>query len=781
MKKKLLLFLVIVAAVACLFTLSASAESVHEGKVDLNATVTLNDTNKTVLKLFDAEGNALIWYIDANSETGYSSIRADANTTGGPYVQYKTSWKGNIGSETAYQVGTVSITDANGKTFDNKQIVVFNIMDDDVLVNEGYTGNPVNCFSCTFQSCTNLQYAYLRLDTIALYAKAFDGCSNLVYANLPDLTNLKHINGGNTFNNCTKLFAGQELDLTKTSLILCTGDGAFNKAAFTTIKLPDTVTTIDGYTFQYSEMTSFRFPSGLTSMAPSVYNAGPFLGCAKLTTVTNFENTKITSICTKAFAGSGITSIKIPSTVKSIGNYAFQDCKSLVNVDFSAATNLTTIATASFENCSALGRVDLQSTAITTIGNCAFNNSGMTYLALPSTLKDLAGGNSHFKGNKLTEVVGLEDTQITEISHSMFRGQSNWNPEKIVLPNTVTKICTYGLADVKMYNISLGAGVTQLDDEAFTGCSNLQNVYMPGVATLNGSPFNGKGVRFFVTSEDSTIISAIATNVGVAEANIITYQTYSANPDNYKSGKYVISGYNTCDAFYNSLHKKPDGTDKACEIDFVCETCKDDIAGHTPVIKIEYKNGFAVVGVKTVTCSCDNAGTYEAAPIFVTKGYSIKENNGYGIISTYVIDNEALNEYEKVNDPITIGIIMANANFDGQSAFMSKNNEGKYVLNSLYGVQLEITNRDYAKINATIDKFTQDEASLNLVMALYVIDEEGNLSYIQHEAAEGVEYAGSVKKDVTLDIVTITNIAEINKIQIALPQPALVPTGNDEE
>ena len=777
MKKKILLFLVIVAAVACLFTLSASAESVHEGKVDLNATVTLNDTNNTVLKLFDAEGNALIWYIDANSETGYSSIRADANTIGGPYVQYKTSWKGNIGSETAYQVGTVSITDASGKTFDNKQIVVFNIMDDDVLVNEGYTGNPVNCFSCTFQSCTNLQYAYLRLDTIALYAKAFDGCSNLVYANLPDLTNLKHISGGTTFNNCTKLFAGQELDLTRTSLILCTGDGAFNKAAFTTIKLPDTVTTIDGYTFQYSEMTSFRFPSGLTSMAPSVYNAGPFLGCAKLTTVTNFENTKITSICTKAFAGSGITSIKIPSTVKSIGNYAFQNCKSLVNVDFSAATNLKTIGTAAFEDCTALGRVDLQSTAITTIGNCAFNRSGMTYLALPSTLTTLEG-NNNFKGN-LTEVVGLENTKLTSIPYGAFHAQKNWAPEKIVIPNTVQSIGQYAFADVPMKSIVLGAGVTSMSTEVLTGCKALETVYMPSV-TLTTGLFNfnniSGNVRFFVTSTDETVLSSIATYTNVTEANIITYETYSANPDNYKSGKYVISGYNTCDAFYNSVHKKPDGTDKACETDFVCTICSSPIEGHTPVITIEYKNGFAVVGVKTVTCSCDNAGTYDADPIFVTKGYSIKENNGYGIISTYVINDVALKEYEDLNGAITFGIIMANANFDGQSAFMSKNDQNKYVLNSSYGVQLEITNRNYAKINATIDKFTQEEASLNLVMALYVIEDD-KVSYIQHEGT----YAGEITKDATLDIVTITKIAEINNIQITLPQPALVPAGNDEE
>ena len=183
-------------------------------------------------------------------------------------------------------------------------------------------------------------------------------------------------------------------------------------------------------------------------------------------------------------------------------------------------------------------------------------------------------------------------------------------------------------------------------------------------------------------------------------------------------------------------------------------------------------------GVKKVACgrSCGENVDLDVDPIFETLGYSIKENNGYGIMSTYVINDVALKEYEDLNGPITFGIIMANANIDGQSAFMSKNDQDKYVLNSSYGVQLEIKNRDYSKINATIDQFTQDEASLNLVMALYVIEDD-NVTYIQHEGT----YAGEITKDATLDIVTITKIAEIKGIQITLPEPALVPAGNDEE
>ena len=71
--KKLFLTLVMLVALSCVLAFAVSAESVHEGRVDLDATVTLNDGS--VCSLFDSEGNALIWYKDLNGSL--ASIRAD--------------------------------------------------------------------------------------------------------------------------------------------------------------------------------------------------------------------------------------------------------------------------------------------------------------------------------------------------------------------------------------------------------------------------------------------------------------------------------------------------------------------------------------------------------------------------------------------------------------------------------------------------------------------------------------------------------------------------------
>jgi hypothetical protein len=84
----------------------------------------------------------------------------------------------------------------------------------------------------------------------------------------------------------------------------------------------------------------------------------------------------------------------------------------------------------------------------------------------------------------------------------------------------------------------------------------------------------------------------------------------------------------------------------------------------------------------------------------------------------------------------------------------------------------------FSKIKCTVADFTADEATLTLVMGLYVID-DGKVSYIQHKGES--EYSGTVKKgETTLDVVTIVKIAELQKVTLPFMPPANVPTGNKE-
>ncbi|MBO5262610.1 MAG: leucine-rich repeat protein [Clostridia bacterium] len=299
MKKKILLMLSMVAVLACVFALAVSAESVHSGKVDLNATVTLDDG--TVCNLFDSNGNALIWFKNGSE---LQSIRADDER-----VRYKATYGFNVGNSTvgvvyAYEVSDMWIALESGN-ISKGNIVVLNLMDDDVKINEGgssYIGGVVNCVKGIQWANKILEYAFLRLDTVAIQLQSFNGCDKLKYVNVADLTELRAIGGGNAFGGSKRLFEGQILDLTRTKLCSINGNAAFNYVPLVGIKLPSTLTTMDPWNIQGTAVVSFAFPEGVKTITGSQFN-----DCKSLTTI--YINNTTTKIEDRAFNNTALEKI----------------------------------------------------------------------------------------------------------------------------------------------------------------------------------------------------------------------------------------------------------------------------------------------------------------------------------------------------------------------------------------------------------------------------------------------------------------------------------------
>lgn len=274
MKKRILLTLAMALVLSLIFALSVFADetSVHNGKVDLDASVTLDDG--TVCDLFDSEGNALIWYKNGSN---LESIRADDSR-----VKYKATYGFNVGNKTVGSVYVYEVSDMwialESGTIGKGNIVVLNLMDDDVKVNEpngtnqAYIGGIVNCVKTIQWANKILEYAYLRLDTAAIQQSAFNGCPKLKYVNVEDLTELRQIAGGSSFANCNVLFSDKTLDLTRTKLTNIGGQGTFNNTPICNIKLPATCTYIEEWSFQSTKLTSFAFPENVAIIKGSQFN-----------------------------------------------------------------------------------------------------------------------------------------------------------------------------------------------------------------------------------------------------------------------------------------------------------------------------------------------------------------------------------------------------------------------------------------------------------------------------------------------------------------------------
>jgi hypothetical protein len=195
-----------------------------------------------------------------------------------------------------------------------------------------------------------------------------------------------------------------------------------------------------------------------------------------------------------------------------------------------------------------------------------------------------------------------------------------------------------------------------------------------GLTTIN---FNNSTARlFFVTSTDTAYLNTVNSKVS---GTIISYADYSANPENYASGKYVISGYNVCDAFYNGIHELDPEKSNACA--GICANCGEASLAANPVhsyiTTLVYAN-YLANGTKTQTCQNEGCA-HKSAPVVTSvsaiisdfKGFSVNEN-GDAITFGYVINYDALDELVKITGKdVELGFVAAVKAFAGDDAYTS--------------------------------------------------------------------------------------------------------------
>ena len=207
----------------------------------------------------------------------------------------------------------------------------------------------------------------------------------------------------------------------------------------------------------------------------------------------------------------------------------------------------------------------------------------------------------------------------------------------------------------------------------------------------------------------------------------------------------------------------------------VCETATIDALGHefdvsdgAVLFGMEYPNGFNKAGAILTKCArCDETSGAEVAPIFEAKGYSTNPDKN-AINGGYSVNTELLALYESYNGAITYGVVIANANSFTGSFF----NNG--AVNTEKAIQVPITMKSYSNFDLTLSGFGANAETLELVICAYVIDEDGNATFIQAENdyAVAIEIGEQSFTKVTLALVVAN----------AIEQPdATTPPSNDEE
>lgn len=300
----------------------------------------------------------------------------------------------NITYEQAREVTTIP----NNWAKDNKTITSFNEIK--------YFKNLTAIGSSAFSGCTSLALTSLKLpQCTSIGGYAFNGCSSMALTSL-DLPLCTSI-GNYAFQDCSSMA------LTSLELPQCTtiGEAAFERCssmALTSLKLPQ-CTSIRRNAFQGCSsmaLTSLELPL-CTSIGSSAFN-----GCPLLSEIT-FQN--VTTVGSRAFVGSTISKIKLPSveTMAAVINYdgIFSYCTNLVLVDLG-------------ENCSSIGNESFGRW----VGTAGKNITLICRASIPPTL----GGPIINKG-WIKATIG--EIYVPDESVEAYKTATNWSAyANIILP-----------------------------------------------------------------------------------------------------------------------------------------------------------------------------------------------------------------------------------------------------------------------------------------------------------------------------------------------------------
>ena len=380
-----------------------------------------------------------------------------------------------------------------------------------IAVEEGIVSIAPSAFS----GCSGLTSLTIPNSVTSIGAGAFRGCSSLTSINIPEgVTNIE----ANTFLNCSSLtsitipnnvksvehsaFSGCSslASITFPDDIISIGEYAFNGTSWYTNQ-PDGVIYVGKVLYKYKgdmpANTNIAIKDGTISISPqafqkcstlisvvipnSVTNIGyyAFSSCSSLSSVTIGKN--VTTIGGYAFAWceNSLTSITLPENITSIASHAFYECDKLVSVVWNAkkvnevddifdceriktfvfGDSVEYIPASLCRNMSSLTSITIGSN-VTSIGDYAFSKcTSLSSVTIPNSVTTVGGG--------------------------VFYGCSAL--ESVVLSENITELPSYNQGDYGFFcecsslkSISIPHGVTNIENNAFYGCSSLTKTNYTG-------------------------------------------------------------------------------------------------------------------------------------------------------------------------------------------------------------------------------------------------------------------------------------------------------------
>ena len=414
------------------------------------------------------------------------------------------------------------------------------------VINSGVT----NIGKSFFSNCTNLTSITIPNSVTKIAESAFFWCTHLTNIAIPNsVTSI----GSYAFYGCTNL-----TNITIPDSVITIGQNAFENCYFTSdnfvnnskcqYKRGETIvdTDTDGFCIKDNVLVKMRsnYANGEVSIPNGVIKIGDraFEECKSLVNVTIPDS--VTNIGQSAFVSCyGLTSVTIPNSVTRIAEQTFYHCTNLTNIII--PDSVISIAESAFQYCTSLANITIPNT-VKSIGNDAFyscyftsdnfvNNSKCQYNR-GETIVDTDTDGFCMKGDVLVNMrpsyaIGEVSIpkDVTSIGESAFSRCANLT--SIIIPNNVTSIGSFAFMDcTSMTNITIPNSVTTIDQNAFVGCSNLTDITIPNSVTSISY-----GMFSYCTSLRNVTIPNSVTSIDAEAFMACTSMTNITIPDSVTS------------------------------------------------------------------------------------------------------------------------------------------------------------------------------------------------------------------------------------------------------
>ncbi len=340
-------------------------------------------------------------------------------------------------------------------------------------------GSVVNLYPSSFENSRHLSTVKLPFGLKYIGTDTFYDCYNLETINIPDtVTSI----GDNAFQGAKIWSTESNWEGGRQNGVLYIDNHLIELRCNGVYKVKDgTVTIAIGASGYYTEdetgLTSLTLPDSLKYIGN-----GAFEMHKNLTTVKLGKN--IINIGMGAFDGCQITSVELPESVRSIEDDAFNSNKIEKIV---IPENVENIGTGAFagnplksikvstknKNYISINDIALTNKEKTVFLQYALCSSGTQY-SVPEGIKTI-GERAFYSANNLKNV-SLPKT-VTVIAFGAFNSSAL---EKVIIPDSVTKICGYAFGKCKnLQEVTIGTGVRTIEGHAFIDCEKLKSVFVP--------------------------------------------------------------------------------------------------------------------------------------------------------------------------------------------------------------------------------------------------------------------------------------------------------------